>query len=129
MEPLRIFGIICLFAGIILLGIAAYYQWGLKDPFNAGPNNYEWKPLGKTAWFPVFGNTYAYNNKLEYKKQGSGAKQYYRYRVLSPNGAIYDVVQIHKLHNGDVIQVATPTNPMSVEMAVQINDGKYWTSN
>jgi len=128
MGRLTIFAWLCIFVGFVLLVVAAYYQWFHKEAFD-GPNNYEWKPLGKTAWFPVFGNTYAYNNKLEYKKQGSGAKQYYRYRVLSPNSAIYNVVQIHKLHNGDVIQVASPTNPMSVEMAVQINDGKYWTSN
>lgn len=92
---------------------------------SVGANNREWKPLGKTAWFPVFGNTYVYNNKLEYKKEGN----HYRYRVISHNGQVYDIVQIQPLYNGSVIQVANPTNPMSVEMTVQINDGRDWTSN
>ena len=92
---------------------------------SVGANNREWKPLGKTAWFPVFGNTYVYNNKLEYKKEGN----HYRYRVIGHNGQVYDIVQIQPLYNGSVIQVANPTNPMSVEMTVQINDGRDWTSN
>ena len=126
----KLIGIILIILGLISLTVAVLIYFDIikiNESYNdsLGANNREWKPLGKTAWFPVFGNTYVYNNKLEYKKEGN----HYRYRVISHNGHIYDIVQIQPLYNGSVIQVANPTNPMSVEMAVQINDGRDWTSN
>lgn len=146
----KLIGSILIILGLISLTVAILIQFDvikINESYNdsSGANNREWKPLGKTAWFPVFGNTFVYNNKLEYKKEGN----HYRYRVISYNRrngdeamasspsdvseqspeTIYDIVQIQPLYNGSVIQVANPTNPMSVEMAVQINDGKDWTSN
>ncbi len=112
-------------SGFTLVVISILMQTNIIETYTSGPNNYEWKPLGKTAWFPVFGNTFVYNSKLEYKKQGN----HYRYRVTTHDGHKYDIVQIHKLWNGSVIQIVDPTNPMTVEMAVQINDGKNFTSN
>lgn len=111
--------------GIVLLTLAVLIQFNVIQTFEPYANDYKWKPLGKTAWFPVFGNTFVYNNKLEYKKEGN----YYRYRVIAHNGHVYDIVQIHPLYNGSVIQIANPTNPMTVEMSVQINDGRFYTSN
>ena len=114
-----------IFVGVALIVVAVLIHFNIINVNETFANDYEWKYLGKTAWFPVFGNTYVYNNTLQYKKEGD----HYRYRVISHNGAIYDITRIDKLFNGTVIQIANPTNPMTVEMAVQINDGKYWTSN
>lgn len=121
-------GIGLVIIGLILILLAALFHFNVLKINNnqeTFDNLLTWNHLGKAAWFPVFGNSYVYNNDLEYRREGN----HWRYRIKTYDGAIHDVIQIDKLRNGSVIQIADPTNPHSIELAVQINDGRYWTSN
>lgn len=113
MTSSKIIGGSLIVIGVICVVLAILIKLKVFEGFS---NNSVWKQIGFTSWVPFKGNVYLFNNKLYARKE----YDYDRYRVVTPQGAVYDIVQTNKLHSGSIVQIAQPTNPMSVEMVVQL---------